>query len=81
MTGPQGTSPRQRLQALLSIPERERTNADWEELNELEIRLAAGNRVDAPASRGGPADHSSSHRGAGARPEKPRKKFHKRPSR
>lgn len=36
------------MQALLAIPERERTEAEWDELNELEIMLAPGNREGAP---------------------------------
>ena len=41
-------SPRARLQALLAIPERQRTDEQWDELNELEIMLASGNRQGAP---------------------------------
>ena len=48
----QPVSPRARLQALLAIPERQRTDAQWDELNELEIMLAGGNREGAP-ERGG----------------------------
>lgn len=44
----QPPSPRARLQALLAIPERQRTDAEWDELNELEIMLASGNRQGAP---------------------------------
>ena len=44
----QPSSPRARLQALLAIPERQRTDAEWDELNELEIMLASGNRQGAP---------------------------------
>jgi hypothetical protein len=36
--------PRRRLQELLAIPERDRTEAQWDELNELEITLASSNR-------------------------------------
>jgi hypothetical protein len=43
---PQPISPRQRLQTLLAIPERQRTEAEWDEINELEIKLASGNRQD-----------------------------------
>lgn len=43
----QPTSPRARLQVLLAIPERQRTDAEWDELNELEIMLATGNREGA----------------------------------
>ena len=41
-------SPRQRMQELLAIPDRNRTDAEWDELNELEIALASGNRPGAP---------------------------------
>ena len=45
---PQPISPRARLQALLAVPERQRTDAQWDELNELEIMLASANREGAP---------------------------------
>jgi hypothetical protein len=45
------TSPRARLQTLLAIPERQRTDEQWDEINELEIMLAAGNRQGAPDPR------------------------------
>ena len=44
----QPVSPRQRLQELLAIPEGQRTEAQWDELNELEIKLASSNRQQAP---------------------------------
>ena len=37
---------RQRLRELLSTPERERSDAQWDEIIELEIRLAPGNQID-----------------------------------
>ena len=37
---------RQRLREMLTIPERERTDAQWDEIIELEIRLAPGNQID-----------------------------------
>ena len=48
MDEPQSVPPRVRMQALRAIPDRERTDAEWDELNELEIMLAAGNRESAP---------------------------------
>ncbi len=36
------------MQALLAIPDRQRTEAQWDELIELEIMLAPGNREGAP---------------------------------
>lgn len=46
-------SPRRRQQELLAIPERLRTDAQWDELNELEIALASANRAEThePAAR------------------------------
>lgn len=46
MNTPQPTSPRRRLQELQAIPDSERTDAQWDELNDLEIQLAPGNRLD-----------------------------------
>ncbi len=40
------------MQALLAIPEGQRTDAQWDELNELEIELASGNRQNAPQQQG-----------------------------
>ena len=49
--GPQPVDPRRRLRELLSVPERDRTDAQWDEIVELEIQLAPGNRI-APAPSG-----------------------------
>jgi hypothetical protein len=46
MNDPQPVSPRRRLQILLAIPDNQKTEAEWEEINELEITLAPGNRAD-----------------------------------
>ena len=65
---PQPVSPRQRLQELLAIPEGQRTEAQWDELNELEIKLASGNRQQAPeqGTRGNaPASAGHSRPGGG----------------
>jgi len=45
MNEPQNPSPRSRLQALLAIPDNQRTEEQWDELHELEITLAPGNRI------------------------------------
>ncbi len=45
---PPGPDPRRRLRELLAIPDRDRTDALWDELIELEIQLAPGNRVQSP---------------------------------
>jgi hypothetical protein len=82
MNDPKPDSPRARLQALLAIPERDRTESQWDELNELEIMLASGNRENAPQPHGVRQNNSPS----GGRPKpgqphgkKPLKKFHRRP--
>lgn len=82
MNEPQPLSPRQRLQALLEIPERLRTEAQWDELNELEIMLAPGNREGAPdqnVRRNGAPPSGHPKPGGGQRGKRPAKKFHKRP--
>src|SRR5215210_1862928 len=57
-------SPRRRMQALLAIPDSQRTEAEWDELNELEIKLAPGNRDD---SAGGSRDDAGNHGKGGGR--------------
>jgi hypothetical protein len=81
---PQQVSPRQRLQALLAVPERQRTDAEWDELNELEIVLAPGNREGAPMPgvRRPPPMQSGTHKPGGGRDENRQgKNFHRRPRR
>ena len=45
--------PRRRLRELLAIPERDRSDAVWDEIIALEIDLAPGNRASAPNPDGG----------------------------
>ena len=86
--------PRRRQQELLAIPERLRTDAQWDELNELEIALASANRAetrepaarrDAPVSAGQPRSARQPRPsgqpwpGGGEQGKRPPKKFHKRP--
>jgi hypothetical protein len=49
---PQNNPARARLRELLDIPDRDRTEEEWDELNELEISLAQGNRQGAPQQHG-----------------------------
>lgn len=42
---PQPNDQRRRLRELLSVPERDRTDEQWDEIVELEIQLAPGNRI------------------------------------
>lgn len=92
---PPSQSPRARMQELLAIPDRNRTDAEWDELNELEIALASGNRPGAPdpqsrsihqrPNNGGSGRMQQA--GGGNRPQGQNKgpgggggkKFHKRP--
>jgi hypothetical protein len=81
MDEPQPTSPRARLQQLLAIPDRQRTDAEWDELNELEIMLAAGNRPGAPeqANRWNRAAPGNQGKPAGGQHDRrPGKRFHPR---
>lgn len=48
MDNNQPASPRRRLQALLAIPDSQRTEEQWDEIVELEIQLAPGNRENGP---------------------------------
>lgn len=67
MNDPQPFDPRRRIRELLAIPDRDRTDEQWDELNELEIRTAPGNResADRPTEkRPGPMNH-------GRRPDRP----------
>ena len=63
----QPNSPRTRLQQLLAIPERQRTDAEWDELNEIEILLAVGNRDVIPQGvrREGQPHQGQGHQGQG----------------
>ncbi len=85
MNEPQPPSPRQRLQALLAIPERQRTDEQWDEINELEIVLAPGNREGAPdqnARRNNPPPGihpKPGGGGGGPHGKRQGKKFHRRP--
>lgn len=59
--------PRRRIRELLAIPERDRTDAEWDELNELEIQTAPGNRIgNQPlGSYGGKPAFHAKHRAKG----------------
>ncbi|HEX2829664.1 MAG TPA: hypothetical protein VHP37_25185 [Burkholderiales bacterium] len=66
MNKPQSNSPRARLQQLQAIPERQRTEEEWDELNELEIMFAAGNRDTGQGHGHGNRDHDRGNRDPGA---------------
>jgi hypothetical protein len=70
---------RQRLRELLTVPERERTDAQWDEIIELEIRLAPGNQIDPNRSNNEPLGGGQNFRqprqnkGGGGHPGQQRK--------
>jgi hypothetical protein len=82
MNAPQPISPHRRLQELLAIPESRRTDAQWDEIHELEIKLSSANReqtLQQGAPRNSPATavrHPKSS--GGAQGKKPFTKVHKR---
>src|SRR5574343_1135117 len=70
---PQADNRRRQLRVLLSIPERDRTDAQWDEIIELEIQLAPGNRIagsgnDRPHQ--GPGAHGGQGRPGGGQQQK-----------
>lgn len=56
-----GLDQRRRLRELLSIPERDRTDEVWDEIIELEIQLAPGNRISGNESHGGNPGRGAPH--------------------
>lgn len=69
---PPPPDPRRRLRELLSVPERDRSDAQWDEIIELEIQLAPGNRIGAPAS--GPGNRPQGQpAGGGQKPNQAKK--------
>jgi hypothetical protein len=89
MNTPENASPRQRLKALLAIPDSQRTEAQWDEIFELEITLAPGNREDdarqvqrdRPPQRDKPpvSAGSSPKPSGGGQGKRPPRRFKKRP--
>ena len=90
---PPPQDPRRRLRELLAIPDHQRTDAIWDEIIELEITLAPGNRVQgSPGAQQEPGRRQNPGQGQGRRPEQPRrqestpgtkpaKRFFKKPKR
>lgn len=76
MNDPEHQARLARLRELLQIPDRERTDAQWDELNELEIVLASSNRQGAPHPDQG---QNRARHGGGQHPGNPGHKFHNRP--
>lgn len=65
--------PRRRIRELLAIPDRDRTDAEWDELNELEIQTAPGNRAggQSPSGYSGKPGFPSKNRSRGKGLHKP----------
>lgn len=83
MSDPEHIARLTRLRELLAIPDRERNDAQWDELNELEIVLASSNRQGAPRPEqqggGGQNQNRPRHGGGGQQPGNPGRRFHNRP--
>ena len=81
MNDPEQEARRRRIRELMAIPDRERTDAQWDELNELEIMMAMTNGQAMPrANPQGPGGHHKQG-GGGQHPGNPGRKFHNRPRR
>ena len=82
MNAPQPISPRARLQELLAIPESQRTDEQWDEIHELEIKLSSANReqpLEQGARRNAPATATGQTRPrGGVQGKRPFQKAHKR---
>ena len=63
----QPANPRRRMQELLAIPDGQRSDEQWDELNELEIMLASGNR-ERPLGQGPGQGQGQSARPPGNQP-------------
>lgn len=72
---PQPTDLKRRLRELLSVPERDRTDEQWDEIVELEIQLAPGNRISGPSANnvGGGNPGGNPNAGGGNQPSQARK--------
>lgn len=72
----QPQDPRRRLRELLAIPERDRTDAQWDEIVELEIQTAPGNRavpLPSGSNNGRPPSQQKKSHFKGQGRQKPRK--------
>ncbi len=87
---PENTAPvaqpfdaKRRLRELLSIPERDRSDEQWDEIIELEIQLAPGNRIGGNDQGGGlgrgPQMHGKPGGGQQQKKHRPRANNNRRP--
>lgn len=65
---PATVDPRRRLRELLSIPEGQRTDPQWDEIIELEVQLAPGNRIGGDLPRTGNRPHGQPNPQQGPKP-------------
>lgn len=75
---------RRRLRELLSVPERDRTDEQWDEIIELEIQLAPGNRISGNELGGvnqgrGPMQHGKPGGSQQQKKHRPRTNNNRRP--
>lgn len=70
MNDSQPIDARRRIRELQAIPERDRTDEQWDELNELEIRTAPGNRESGYALDRSPDKRQGGAHGQGRRPDR-----------
>ena len=61
---PPSFDPRRRLRELLSVPEGQRSDPQWDEIIELEVQLAPGNRIGGDPTRNN--DRAQGQKGGGA---------------
>ena len=61
--------PRRRLRELLSVPEGQRSDPQWDEIIELEIQLAPGNRIGAETPRSNPRPQGGRGSGGSGQPQ------------
>ena len=66
---PPPPDPRRRMRELLAIPDSQRSDALWDELIELEIQLAPGNRMSSDVSADGAREGGVRGTGKPKRPE------------
>ena len=57
--------PRRRLRELLSVPESQRSDPQWDEIIELEVQLAPGNRIGGETPRGNDRSQGQKSGGSG----------------
>ena len=69
----QNRDPRRRLRELLAIPERDRSDAIWDEIVKFEIELAPGNRISPPQGDSGRRQEPGRRQESGRRPEQARR--------